>query len=277
MKKILVLFLLFFVCGIVSAFEVKGRAVDEVTGEPVEGILIKIVGEGQEVYTDSKGEFIFSTSTVKDVKDRITLSAEITGYRRHEEIYKAPYKDIVIEFVLGTELTMEKIVIREKSPKSTGTKHELGSKNVTRTTTHLFSDTMKILHTLPGVVAASDFSSVMYIRGGSAYELLSLLDNVLITNPYIWGGIESIFNPNFVDTVDFYSGGFPAKYPQALSAILDVKNKEGDYRKNSGFAELGVTTIELLMDGPMRKDKSSYLFGVRRTQYDLLEIGRAHV
>ena len=60
----------------------------------------------------------------------------------------------------------------------------------------------------------------------------------------MWGGNQSIFNPSFVDTVDFYSGGFPSKCPQALSGVIDVKNIEVIMKKTNGFAEMSAASLE---------------------------------
>jgi len=160
-------------------------------------------------------------------------------------------------------------ITRTVPKKITGSKQKVKTEQIKKTTAHLFSDTLKVVQTLPGVVTGNDFSSLMYIRGGNSYETLAFIDNVLVANPYIWGGVQSVFNPSFIESVDFYSGGFPAKYPEALSGVLDVKNKEGDYEQTKGFIELSAATIEGVIEGPVEKYKSSYIFGIRRTQYDL--------
>ncbi|MFH1667265.1 MAG: TonB-dependent receptor plug domain-containing protein [Elusimicrobiota bacterium] len=176
----------------------------------------------------------------------------------------------IISTITSNSFSEIKMEITYTPPKkTTGSKQKVKAEQINKATTHLFSDSLKVVQTLPGVVTGNDFSSLMYIRGGNSYETLGFIDNVLVANPYIWGGNQSIFNPSFIESVDFYSGGFPAKYPEALSGVLDVKNKEGNYEKTSGFFELSAATIEGFIQGPVEKYKSSYIFGVRRTQYDL--------
>lgn len=243
-------------------FSIKGTVTDAVTKEPLNGAVVNLKEENASATCDEDGNFVLETKI-----KRATVIVQLAGYKTYERKVEFPYEPVKIELELSTDFTMGKVYVKDKF-KIEGSKHKVKSEQIKKATTHLFSDSMKILQTLPGVVTGDDFSSLMYIRGGEFYESVSFLDNIYIGFPYMWGGSQSVFNPSFVDKIDFYSGGFPVKYQQALSGVIDVKNIEGNYEKHSGFVDLSPTTFELFSEGPMNKDKSSYVIGIRRTYYD---------
>ena len=130
---------------------------------------------------------------------------------------------------------------------------------------------MKTIQLMPGVVTANEFSSLMYVRGGSFYETSSFIDGMFLINPYMWGGVTSVFNPSMIDSIEFYSGGFPAKYGQAMSGVLDVEVRNGCATNTKGFLDISMTTFEGLIEGPLGSDgESSFIVSVRRTYYDLI-------
>mgnify|MGYP001612397666 FL=1 len=257
-----------------DAFKVTGKVIDSITKEPIEGVLVKVKEGKLATYTSKDGEFSFEIPPypplLKGAEKDVTILAQAGGYSAYTKTIQLPVQHFTIELELSTEFTFGQIYVRDKHKRIEGSKKKVKSEQIQKATTHLFSDTLKLVQTFPGVVTGNDFSSLMYIRGGEFYESISFLDNVYLMMPYMWGGNQSIFNPSFVDTVDFYSGGFPSKYPQALSGVIDVKNIEGHYEKTNGFAEMSAASLEGFIQGPMETDKSSYVFGVRRTYYDLI-------
>jgi len=218
-------------------YVISGKVLDSITKEPVEGALVVLKEDNTKTNAAKDGSFKLETE-----RTSVTLLAEIMGYKKYTEKLSAPYKDAAIELELAANYTLSKVYVREKA-RNEGTKQKVPVQQIKETTTQLFSDSLKVLQTLPGVVTGNDFSSLMYIRGGEFYETVSFLDNIYIIMPYMWGGNESIFNPAFVDKIDFYTGGFPVKYQQALSAVIDVKNIEGDFQKKSGYVEVSPTTL----------------------------------
>jgi hypothetical protein len=243
----------------------SGKVIDSITKEPLEGVAMSVKQENQCLITDANGAFSLKTS-----KPALTVEAQFQGYEDFKQQFKAPYAGVVIELDLAAEYTLGEVKVKGNKNAEGGSKQEITIQQVNKSTAHFFSDAIKILQTMPGVVMGNDFSSLMYVQGGQFYETACYLDNTYIINPYLWGGNVSIFNPAFVDKIDFYSAGFPVRYPQALSAVIDVKNIEGDYKKSSGYIDANLTTLEVFAEGPMQKDSSSYVFGFRRTYYDVL-------
>ncbi len=267
MKAIILLVVFMFICRTGSGAELQkitGVVLDAVTKEPLEGVSIKNEETKKIVDSDHKGQFIIETDSMK-----IDLTAEVTGYQRISRKLAYPYREVTLEMQLSNEYMLDVVYVKDKS-QIEGSKQKISKEYITKTTTHLFADSLKVVQTLPGVITGDDFSSLMYVRGGEFYETISFLDNIHILTPYVWGGNQSVFNPSFVEKVDFYSGGFPVKYFQGLSAVIDVKNREGNYQERKGFIDLSATSLESILEGPIEKDRISYIVGVRRTYYDLL-------
>ena len=133
-------------------------------------------------------------------------------------------------------------------------------------------DVFRTLQSLPGVLAPNDFSSQLVVRGSGPDQNLIILDDVEVFNPYRLYGVVSMFNPDAVESVNLISGGFPAKYGDRLSAVLDVTNKEGSTTKAlSGKVNLSIVDANIVLDGKNPFNLAgSWLFNSRRTYYDLI-------
>lgn len=133
-------------------------------------------------------------------------------------------------------------------------------------------DILRTLQSLPGVVAPNDFSSQIIVRGSGPDQNLIIMDDVEVFNPYRLYGVISMFNPDAVSDVNLISGGFPAKYGDRLSAVLDVTNREGSTNKNlTGSLNASVVDANLVLEGKNPFNiKGSWLLNSRRTYYDLI-------
>lgn len=133
-------------------------------------------------------------------------------------------------------------------------------------------DVLRTLQSLPGVLAPNDFSSQLVVRGSGPDQNLIIMDDVEIFNPYRLYGVVSMFNPDAVEDVNLISGGFPAKYGDRLSAVLDVTNREGDVNKNlKGNINASIVDANIVLEGKNPFNlKGSWLINSRRTYYDLI-------
>ncbi|QQS37381.1 MAG: TonB-dependent receptor [Ignavibacteriales bacterium] len=133
-------------------------------------------------------------------------------------------------------------------------------------------DVMRTLQSLPGVLAPSDFSSQLVIRGSGPDQNLILMDDVEIFNPYRLYGVISMFNPDAVSNIDLITGGFPAKYGDRLSAVLDVTNREGTDKKYfTGRINASIVDANVVLEGKNPFNlRGSWLVNSRRTYYDLV-------
>lgn len=127
----------------------------------------------------------------------------------------------------------------------------------------LQADVFRSVQLLPGVKAASDFSSGLYIRGGGPDQTLILLDRTTVYNPTHFFGFFSTFNPDAIKDVRLYKGGFPAEYGGRLGSVIDIYNKDGNRVERSGVVSLGMLSSRAMIEGPY--SKGSYMFAIRRS------------
>jgi hypothetical protein len=127
------------------------------------------------------------------------------------------------------------------------------------------ADVLRSIIQLPGVTNAGEGSSGFNVRGGSADQNLILLDEAVIFNSSHLFGLFSIFNPDAVKDLKLYKGGIPAEYGGRVSSVLDIKQKDGNNKEFQGNASVGIISSKLLLEGPIQKEKSSFLVSGRST------------
>ncbi len=131
------------------------------------------------------------------------------------------------------------------------------------------SDIIKSIQLLPGVQTSSEGSSGFYVRGGNADQNLILLDEAVVYNPSHLFGFFSVFNGDAIKNVELQKGGISSEYGGRLSSVLDVRMKEGNTKKISGEGGVGSISSRFTIDGPIVKDKVSFMLSARRTYFDL--------
>lgn len=131
-------------------------------------------------------------------------------------------------------------------------------------------DVLKALQLLPGVQSGGEGQSGLYVRGGSPDQNLILLDGVPVYNANHLFGFFSVFNADAIKDVKLTKGGFPARFGGRLSSVLEINMKEGNNKKFSGAGSLGIISSKLTLEGPLWKDKASFIISGRRTYIDIL-------
>jgi len=130
-------------------------------------------------------------------------------------------------------------------------------------------DILKAIQLLPGV-QSSEGSSGFYVRGGGPDQNLILLDGVPVYNASHIGGLFSVFNADAIKNVRLTKGGFPARFGGRLSSVLEIDMREGNMKEFKGDATLGLISSKLTLEGPIIKDRTSFIVAGRRTYVDLL-------
>ena len=130
-------------------------------------------------------------------------------------------------------------------------------------------DVIKAIQLLPGVQASSEGASGFSVRGGNPDQNLILLDEATVYNASHLMGFFSVFNNDAIKDVTLYKGDIPADYGGRLSSLLDVRMKEGNLKKFSGSGGIGTISSRLTLEGPIIKDKTSFLVAGRRTYADV--------
>lgn len=131
-------------------------------------------------------------------------------------------------------------------------------------------DVMKTIQLLPGVQSGTEGASGIYVRGGGPDQNLILLDGVPVYNASHLFGFFSVFNADAINSVQLIKGGFPAHYGGRLSSVIDIRMKEGNMKKLHGEGSIGLISAKLMLEGPIKKDKTSFAISGRRTYIDLL-------
>lgn len=131
-------------------------------------------------------------------------------------------------------------------------------------------DIIKSIQFLPGVSTVGEGASGFNVRGGSVGQNLVLLDEAPVYQSSHLFGFFSVFNPDAVKDVKLYKGGIPAQYGGRLSSILDIRMKEGNSKEYDVSGGIGTVFSRLAIEGPIKKDKSSFIIAGRRSYGDLL-------
>jgi hypothetical protein len=130
-------------------------------------------------------------------------------------------------------------------------------------------DIIKNIQMLPGVVSAGEGTSSFFVRGGGADQNLILIDEAPIYDPSHIGGMISIFNADVIKDSELYRGGIPARFGGRLSSILEVRTKDGNNKRFGGSGGIGTMASRLMLEGPIKKEKSSFIFSGRASNIGL--------
>ena len=131
-------------------------------------------------------------------------------------------------------------------------------------------DILKTIQLLPGVRNAGEGNAGFYVRGGGPDQNLIILDDAVVYNTGHLFGFFSIFNADAIKNITFIKGDMPAQYGGRISSVLDVAMKDGNLNKFQNEGGIGLIASRYSVQGPIRKDKSSFILSARRTYIDVL-------
>lgn len=279
MKKVIIIVgLLFIVSTMLFGATVSGVVVNKANGQPIEYANVIIKETEQGTLTNHKGYFVLTG--IKPGK--YTLFVSCVGYQTitSEVRINSPKEDTYSKFELvkknillqGTRVTAKAIVEEVNTP-------QIRISALTQSTAQIQDnvsvgepDVLRSIISLPGVTPISDFSSGMYVRGGSPDQNLILLDDIDVYNPNHFGGIFSTFNTDAVDNIELLKGGFPAKYGERLSSVLNVRNRDGNRNEFEGVSRLSFISASTTVEGPWNigDQSGSFMGSYRRSYVDLI-------
>jgi hypothetical protein len=130
-------------------------------------------------------------------------------------------------------------------------------------------DIIKNIQMLPGVISAGEGSSSFFVRGGSADQNLILIDEAPVYDPSHLFGLFSVFNADVIKDSELYKGGIPARFGGRLSSILEVRTKDGNNKDFQVTGGIGSMASRIAVEGPIVKEKSSFIVSARRSYVDL--------
>ena len=129
-------------------------------------------------------------------------------------------------------------------------------------------DILKVMQLMPGVKRGVEGSTSMYVRGGNGDQNLILLDEATVYNASHLFGFFSVFNPDAINNITLMKAGFPASYGGRLSSVMDVHMKEGNLKRYSAAGGISLLSMRATVQGPIVKDKASFIVSGRRTYID---------
>ncbi|MEM7655253.1 MAG: TonB-dependent receptor [Bacteroidota bacterium] len=254
-----------------STVTLSGVVKSAESGETLIGATVGIPSLGKGTYTNDYG---FYSLTLPVSSDSLELRVVYAGYQAFSQ---QVFLDVDQKLDVDLNITsIEEVVIEansyEEQLNSTEMSVERLSMADAKRLPALFGevDIIKTLQLKPGVSSGSEGSSGIFVRGGGPDQNLVLLDNTIVYNPSHLFGFFSTFNSDAVKDVKLYKGGFPSQFGGRLSSVIDVKMNEGNRKKFSGAGGIGLIASRLTLEGPIIKDKASFMVSGRRTYVDLI-------
>lgn len=259
---------------------IKGCVVDAELKSPIPGAKIKIVDMPFETYTDAAGNFTVADipvgSYTLEVSSRFYMTRFIPDVivksRRTVNVQVLLRPDNVIQEEEVT-VTASYFSRQEEQPSSTS----IFSNEEIRRSAGSAGDVSRILTSLPSIAkVSSDMVNTLVVRGGNPAENAFYIDNIEIPNINHYPNLGStagaigLLNVDFIRDVRFYAGGFSPIYGDRMSSIMDISFREGNRDERDYQLELSMMGMGLVAEGPLAKDRGSWMFSARRSYIDLL-------
>ncbi len=266
-KKIsllLFLFLGYFSVAAQEKFTLSGTISDSNSNETLIGVNLFIPELKTGITTNEYG---FYSITIP--KGSYTVRISYMGYNSLEEKIQLQQNTKSNFKLFTTENTLKEVVIIDNKTKTDIRKPEMSVNKLSISAIKRMPvvlgevDVLKSILLLPGVTNAGEGASGFNVRGGGADQNLILLDEATIFNSSHVFGFFSVFNPDAIKDLKLYKGGIPARFGGRAASVLDIYQKDGNSKKFSTDGGIGLISSRLLLEGPLVKDKGSFLIGGR--------------
>ncbi|MFC2084078.1 carboxypeptidase-like regulatory domain-containing protein [Bacteroidota bacterium] len=257
----------------INNYTVSGYITDAESGEALIGTNIYINELGTGAATNTYG---FYSITV--LEGYYTFKVSYIGYHT-EEFLVSLYKNTGLNVELRKKsFEIDTVIVTSTLEKDFLKSTEIGTIQLNlqklANVPHLLGeqDLLKTLHLLPGVTFGREGDAGFYVRGGEFDQNLTLLDEAPVYCTFHSFGLFSVFNSDAIKNVKLIKGAAPPKYGGRLSSVLDIQMNEGNMKEFQGIAGLGTIFSRFTLQGPIIKDKSSFIISGRRTYFDLFKI-----
>lgn len=251
-------------------YAVRGYVRDLRNGEPVVGASLQVEGKNINTVTDRFGFF-----TLMLPKDTNVLNVQNTGMDDVSMKLVVRGNGILNVNMQTRVTTLKNVVVSAQKTNNLRTA-QLGVQKLDIKTIKQVpvvfgeADIMRVLLTTPGVKTVGEASTGLNVRGGAADQNLILFNEANVYNPSHFFGMFSAFNPEVVKDVELFKGSIPARYGGRLSSVVNINSREGNKKKFEGAAGIGLLTSRLQIEGPLVKDRSSFILAGRTTYADWL-------
>lgn len=246
-------------------YTVSGTITDRKTGETILGATVFLEGTNNGVVSNEYGFF-----SLTEVQGDYTLIISYLGYKTYKKILSLnTNKKLKIDLEENVSQLEEVVVTAEKDAKEKLKSPEMGIAEMKVETIKAIpvvlgeTDVLKSLQTLPGVTNNGEGSAGLHIRGGASDQNLVLLDEAVVYNTSHLFGFFSVFNADAIKGLKLYKGAIPAKFGGRTSAVLDIRQKDGNQNNFDLFGGIGLLSSRLTMEAPIFKNKGSFLISGR--------------
>jgi hypothetical protein len=252
-------------------YTISGYVRDKATGETLIGASITIKGNSKGI---SSNQYGFYSITLNG--GEYTLVTTFINYQANIIQLRLTADTVMnIDLSSGISLSQEVIVTSRKRDNNVKTaqlgKISLPIEQIKSVPAFLGEvDLLKVVQLLPGVRNAGEGSAGIYVRGGGPDQNLIMLDDAVVYNTGHLFGFFSIFNSDAIKNVALIKGGMPAQYGGRLSSVLDISMKEGNNQRYQVEGGIGLIASRVSIQGPIKKDQSSFIISARRTYVDAL-------
>jgi len=268
-------FLLIFsaICIQVAAqekFTLNGYVRDSLTGETLIGANLTIKGLGKGVASNQYGFYSVSLK-----RGSYVFVCTFVGYQTKETVVELDANK-ELNVLLMPKGTMAEVTVTSRKRDNNVKTAQMGKIDLSVAQAKALPsfmgevDVLKTLQLLPGVRNAGEGNAGFYVRGGGPDQNLILLDDAVVYNTGHLFGFFSIFNSDAIKNVSLIKGGMPAQYGGRLSSVVDISMKEGNINKAEIDAGIGLIASRFSIQGPILKDKASFMVSARRTYIDAL-------
>jgi hypothetical protein len=266
---------LFTLLAVTSAFgqrtfTISGYIEDAASGEKLISAALLDARSGSGAVSNTYGFFSLTIPA-----GAVDLTASYVGYKQQKFNFKLR-RDTVITIKLAEADDIEAVEISAKKQNRIETRVQMSQvvvpiEQIKKIPALLGEvDVLKALQLLPGVQGGTEGTNGLYVRGGSPDQNLILLDGTPVYNASHLGGFFSVFNGDAVKNVTLTKGGFPARYGGRLSSIIEIDMKEGNMKEFHGEGGIGIIASRVTLEGPILKDKISFMVSARRTYLDAI-------
>jgi hypothetical protein len=248
----------------------NGYVRDSLSGETLIGANITIKAEGKGVATNQYGFYSISLK-----KGNYTLICAFVGYQS-KEVNVALDASKELSIMLAPKNIISEVTVTAKKRDNNVKTAQMGKIDLSVAQAKALPsfmgevDILKTLQLLPGVRNAGEGNAGFYVRGGGPDQNLIMLDDAVVYNTGHLFGFFSIFNSDAIKNVSLIKGGMPAQYGGRLSSVVDISMKDGNINKTEIDAGIGLIASRFSIQGPLKKEKASYMISARRTYVDAL-------
>lgn len=272
MKSILCILIVILSGSVLSQVNatLSGYVTDGKDGETLIGAKVYIPSIRKGAITNNYG---FYSLTVP--AGNYNVEFRMTGLETKSKVIDLS-KDVRLDIELGSALlNIEEMTVNAKAEDNTRSTKigqlELSIDEIKTLPAFLGEvDIIKTIQFLPGVSSASEGGQGFYVRGGGPDQNLVLLDEAVVYNAAHLFGFFSVFNADAVKSVNLIKGGMPANFGGRMSSVLEVNMDEGNNKKFGIKGGLGAISSRLTVEGPLKKDKGSFIVSGRRTYLDII-------